>query len=339
MVPVPELRFPAGGEILMENAGVASGFATGNVPDLWDRAVADRVTAALDPRAHGRMTEWLDVLRGLPAVSPSRLILDAGTVAIGAPGDVDGETRGRIERGLRALGPWRKGPFEVFGIRIETEWRSDMKWDRLAAHIEPLAGRRVLDVGCGSGYHVLRMAAEDAVKVTGIDPSPLYVLQFHALQRFASVPDVAVLPLALDDLPAEGSFDTVFSMGVLYHRRSPLDHLLQLRGQLGRGGQLVLETLIVEAEAGYALVPEGRYARMRNVWMIPSPGTVSMWLRRCRFTGVHCIDVTPTGKTEQRRTGWMPFESLAEALDPDDPTRTVEGHPAPVRAIFLASAD
>ncbi|MEA3411855.1 MAG: tRNA 5-methoxyuridine(34)/uridine 5-oxyacetic acid(34) synthase CmoB [Pseudomonadota bacterium] len=336
MVPLPEFRVDTGGEAV-----------TGHGPGLpklappianWGEAVSHRVAAALGPGAHGRMTEWMNVLRELPAITPSRLVLDAATVTIGAPGEVDGETQGRLEQCLRALRPWRKGPFEVFGIPIDTEWRSDMKWDRLSAYIEPLDGRCVLDVGCGSGYHVFRMAGKDAGQVVGVEPSSLYVMQFHALRRYASVPQVTVLPLALEDLPADGSFDTVFSMGVLYHRRSPLDHLLHLRGQLRRGGQLVLETLVVEGQAGHALLPEGRYARMRNVWMIPSPDTVTMWLRRCRFADVRCIDATPTRETEQRQTDWMPFESLTEALDPDNPALTVEGHPAPVRAVFLARA-
>ncbi len=37
---------------------------------------------------------------------------------------------------------------------------------------------------------------------------------------------------------------------------------------------------------------------------------------------------------EQRRTPWMDFESYAEFIDPDDPARTVEGYPAPIR-VFL----
>ena len=148
-----------------------------------------------------------------------------------------------------------------------------------------------------------------------------------------------VLPLALEQLPAEMRvFDTVVSMGVLYHRRSPLDHLLELRGCLRSGGQLVLETLVVEGDAGRVLVPEGRYTRMRNVWFLPSCDALQRWLRRCGYVDVRLADVTRTTVAEQHSTGWMTFQSLADFLDPADPTRTVEGLPAPTRAIVVATA-
>lgn len=59
-------------------------------------------------------------------------------------------------------------------------------------------------------------------------------------------------------------------MGVLYHRRSPLEHLWQLKDQLVQDGELVLETLVVEGDENTVLVPGDRYAQMRNVYFIPS---------------------------------------------------------------------
>ncbi|NOY63671.1 MAG: tRNA 5-methoxyuridine(34)/uridine 5-oxyacetic acid(34) synthase CmoB, partial [Gammaproteobacteria bacterium] len=138
--------------------------------------------------------------------------------------------------------------------------------------------------------------------------------------------------------PGLRAFDTVFSMGVLYHRRSPMDHLLELRGSMRRGGELVLETLVVDGEQGYALLPERRYAKMRNVWFLPSCATLELWLRRCGFSNVRVIDVTATTCDEQRATPWMKFESLQDFLDPNDPSLTIEGLPAPCRAIVLADA-
>jgi tRNA (mo5U34)-methyltransferase len=132
-------------------------------------------------------------------------------------------------------------------------------------------------------------------------------------------------------------FDTLFSMGVLYHRRAPLDHLRDLHRLLRPGGELVLETLVVEGQAGQILVPAGRYARMRNVWSIPTPGTLETWVAECGFRGARVVDVTATTRLEQRSTEWMRFESLAEALDPVDPGRTLEGLPAPRRALLIAS--
>jgi tRNA (mo5U34)-methyltransferase len=233
--------------------------------------------------------------------------------------------------------PWRKGPFELFGVHIDTEWRSDWKWDRLAGAIDSLEDRRVLDVGCGSGYHCWRMAGAGATEVIGIDPTPLFVVQFWALQKYLRQDHVWVLPLGIEHVPRKlRAFDTVFSMGVLYHRRSPLDHLQELQDCLRPGGQLVLETLVIEGGPGDTLVPEGRYARMGNVWFLPSCDTLVGWLRKLGFTDPAVIDVNVTSTQEQRATEWMTFHSLRDFLDPEDPARSVEGHPAPRRAILTA---
>ena len=151
------------------------------------------------------------------------------------------------------------------------------------------------------------------------------------------IPAAWHLPLALEELPAKlEGFDTVFSMGVLYHRRSPIDHLLDLKDTLLRGGELVLETLVVEGDAQQVLVPEDRYAMMRNVWFLPSVPALELWLRRAGFVDVRCVDVSTTSVEEQRATDWMRFQSLPDFLDPADHSRTVEGLPAPTRAVLLA---
>jgi tRNA (mo5U34)-methyltransferase len=164
-------------------------------------------------------------------------------------------------------------------------------------------------------------------------------MQFLAVSHFLRVPGVAVLPVALEDLPEDMTgFDTVFSMGVLYHRRSPMDHLLDLRRLLRPGGELVLETLVLDGAGDRILVPSGRYARMRNVWFIPTPRMLLTWLGRCGYDRARVVDMTGTTREEQRSTDWMRFQSLRECLDPEDPTRTLEGYPAPCRGIFVARA-
>ncbi len=240
---------------------------------------------------------------------------------------------------LLQLAPWRKGPFDIGGVHIDAEWRSDLKWQRVEDAIAPLTGRRVLDVGCGNGYYALRMAESGAAAVLGIDPTLLYVMQFLAVTAHLPAKPVAVLPLRLHELPdACHAFDTTFSMGVLYHQRSPLEHLRQLRGTLRRGGQLVLETIFMPGEESHACTPPDRYARMKNVWLLPSLAELSTWLRRSGFRDVEVVDTSITTSEEQRSTEWMSFESLADALNPEDPTRTVEGWPAPRRAIVTATA-
>ncbi|WP_054773231.1 tRNA 5-methoxyuridine(34)/uridine 5-oxyacetic acid(34) synthase CmoB, partial [Methylogaea oryzae] len=271
------------------------------------------------------------------AIAASSVDLNADALRIGAPGDCDEAQRSAIEQALRQLHPWRKGPYDIHGIPIDTEWRSDWKWQRLADHIAPLDKRLVLDVGCGSGYHCWRMLGAGARRVIGIDPTLLSVMQFLAVKHFAGDYPVDVLPLGIDDVPPDlQAFDTVFSMGVLYHRRSPMDHLLELKGCLKPGGELVLETLVIDGGLGQVLVPEGRYAKMRNVWFIPSCATLESWLKRCGYREVRLVDLCRTSTDEQRSTDWMRFHSLADFLDPANPELTCEGLPAPTRAVFLA---
>ena len=282
----------------------------------WRAVLEPRLAERLSPAAHGDMPAWLEALRGLPAATAA-------------------DSRDRLQR----LAPWRKGPFRLDGIEIDAEWRSDLKWARLSGEIAPLAGRRVLDVGCGNGWYALRMCEAGAAVVIGIDPTLLYVVQFLAVSRFVDPGCAFVLPLRLEELPREShAFDTTFSMGVLYHQRSPLDHLRDLRGTLRRGGQLVLETIVLPGEESCARTPAGRYARMRNVWLLPTLAELRTWLERTGFRDVDVIHTAVTTTDEQRSTEWMPFESLADALDPARPGRTVEGWPAPRRAIVLAIA-
>jgi len=281
------------------------------------------------PDAHGHMTRWQQALLALPA-----LAVDA--VAFGPTVTIVGRTtrfeHQALEAQLLALQPWRKGPFNLFGVQIDTEWRSDWKWQRVLPHLPPLCGQRILDVGCGNGYFGWRMLEAGAALVVGVDPTLLFCMQHRAINRYIRSDRNWVLPLRFEELPA-ATFDTVFSMGVIYHRRDPMEHVERLCRHVAPGGTLVLESLVMTD--GTDLLNPGRYARMRNVWTIPALATLTDWLKSAGCADVRIADVTPTTTGEQRRTAWMRFESLAEALHPSDPARTVEGHPAPVRAIVL----
>jgi tRNA (mo5U34)-methyltransferase len=303
----------------------------------WAGVLDEQLAAGLSHKRYGDLSRWLESLAALPDLVPDHVSLDTARVGAGTDTPVNEATRAQLREALMGLHPWRKGPFELFGVHIDTEWRSDWKWDRLAGAIDSLEDRRVLDVGCGSGYHCWRMAGAGATEVIGIDPTPLFVVQFWALQKYLRQDHVWVLPLGIEHVPRKlRAFDTVFSMGVLYHRRSPLDHLQELKDCLRPGGQLVLETLVIEGGPGDTLVPEGRYARMGNVWFLPSCDTLVGWLRKLGFTDPAVIDVNVTSTQEQRATEWMTFHSLRDFLDPEDPARSVEGHPAPRRAILTA---
>ncbi|MWV15790.1 tRNA 5-methoxyuridine(34)/uridine 5-oxyacetic acid(34) synthase CmoB [Pseudomonas sp. L-22-4S-12] len=282
---------------------------------------------------HGDLQRWYAAVQSLPALQAERRELRE---QLRLDGPCDEASRAQLLGALQGLIPWRKGPFDLFGVHIDTEWRSDWKWARVAPHLD-LRNKRILDVGCGNGYYLWRMLGAGAGSVVGVDPNWLFLNQFLAVKRY--LPDLPAwhLPLALEELPGKlEGFDTVFSMGVLYHRRSPIDHLLELKDCLRKGGELVLETLVVEGDAQQVLVPEDRYAMMRNVWFLPSVPALELWLRRAGFVDVQCVDVSVTSVEEQRATDWMRFQSLPDFLDPADHGRTVEGLPAPTRAVLVA---
>ncbi len=301
----------------------------------WLRETWRRAEARLRDHPHGDLPRWRAALEALPDVATSAA-LDRPAPRLGAPAP----NPERLRDALMVLHPWRKGPLELGGVTIETEWRSDWKWARVAPHVD-LHGARVLDIGCGNGYFGLRMLGAGAELVVGFDPTLVFVLQHLACRHFSGDLPSCVLPLGIEDLPpGPAGFDCAFSMGVLYHRRDPLAHLRRIRRLLKESGStLVLETLVLPRHSrGELLVPEGRYARMRNVWAIPGTRRLEEWVSRAGFFDVEVVDVTPTTTLEQHTTEWMRFESLEQALDPRDSSKTIEGLPAPVRAVVIARA-
>ncbi|MEH6533829.1 MAG: tRNA 5-methoxyuridine(34)/uridine 5-oxyacetic acid(34) synthase CmoB [Photobacterium frigidiphilum] len=285
---------------------------------------------------HGDMGRWIRALKKFPTDKPDIIDIKNEVSVRYEDGIANGEQK-RLESLLRLLHPWRKGPYNMHGIHIDTEWRSDWKWDRVLPHISPLQGRSVLDVGCGNGYHMWRMLGEGAELAVGIDPSNLFLIQFEAIRRLMGNDNRAfLLPLGIEQLPELKAFDTVFSMGVLYHRRSPLDHIIQLKNQLRKDGEVILETLVIEGDENAVLVPTGRYAQMHNVYFFPSAKALKVWMEKCGFVDVRIVDESVTTTDEQRSTDWMTNNSLPEYLSLDDPTKTIEGYPAPKRAILVA---
>lgn len=304
----------------------------------WYQYLENAVNRRIQEYTHGELSLWRDLIAELPDIPIKNINLKDG-VKLTASTNLRSVEVANLTEQLKTLHPWRKGPFDLFGIQIDTEWRSDWKWDRIIPHISSLKNRTVLDVGCGNGYHCWRMIGEEARLVIGIDPSQKFLAQFTVLQHFLKLENCHLLPIGVEDLPdslEKNGFDTVFCMGVLYHQKSPILLLQKLLNQLNKGGELILETLVVDGDRNTVLVPSARYAQMRNVWFLPSTAALELWLKKCGYTSVETIDVNTTTIEEQRSTDWMTFHSLQNYLAPKDHTKTIEGYPAPKRATIIA---
>lgn len=324
----------------------------------WLQEAASCSDNLVNQTVHGHLQEYHGILQqiwSLKAKTPGSSTYTTSNGALGLPwfdpiqpGTPESQT---LLEHLEQLKPWRKGPWSFGPVEIQTEWRSDWKWNRVAQAFPPqgLKDKRILDVGCGSGYHLWRMHQEGAELALGVEPFLLSVAQFYATYPILTGSDQLgseswpspplpplVLPLTLEQCPRFSWFHLVFSMGVLSHRRSPFDHLADLKTQLEPGGQLILENLVIDGKAGEVLVPRGRYAKMRNVWFIPSALELKGWLEKAGFRNPQIIDISTTSTEEQKRTPWMEFESLEDFLDPLDQTKTIEGYPRPQRAVLTA---
>ena len=282
----------------------------------------------------GDYPRWFDAYSNLPSIESIEVNTESN--AITCKSKESKLVKQPLEESLQQLIPWRKGPFNLFDCYIDSEWQSQMKWNRIEKSIPELANKIVLDVGCGNGYYMFRMMKHHPYLLMGIDPGLLQIMQFWSVEKYINS-GACILPIAMENMPKPlNCFDVVFSMGVLYHRKSPIHHIMELASTLTPGGHLVMETLVVDGDVSTCLLPTGRYAQMRNVWFLPSVAMLTIMLKRNGFENVKCIDVSTTTTNEQRTTKWMKFHSLKHFLN-DDQTKTIEGYPLPKRATLVAN--
>ncbi len=233
--------------------------------------------------------------------------------------------------------PWKKGPFQLFDLAIDAEWRSDMKWERIVPFLPNLENKTILDVGCNNGYFLFRMAQHNPRLALGIDPVLPMQAQFDLIQNYARRDNLKFELFGVEHLPLfKNMFDVIFHMGIIYHHRHPIQQLLDIRESLVPGGVAFLETIGIPGDESYALFPEDRYARMGNTWFVPTMSCFINWAKKAKLINVEIVADTLLTDEEQRKTSWCPppFQSLNDSLDPNDPTKTIEGHPAPRRFLI-----
>ena len=282
---------------------------------------------------------YRDILNESFKIKKPFLNLWENEIIIGSPSEISSAQLVIMKEQARNLIPWKKGPFKLFGIDINAEWRSDLKWKRIEKHLPAMAGKNILDIGCNNGYFMFKMAAHNPAFVLGIDPVIHFHTQFLFLQKFAGIPHLFHELLGVEHLPLmNDTFDLVFSMGIIYHHRNPIKQLRDIRNCLKKNGYLILETMGVPGEDSHALFPEERYAGMKNVWFIPSLSCLVNWVNKSGFKNVKILSSLPLSSKEQRLTDWCPApkKTLENFLDEKDQSKTIEGYPAPWRFCLMA---
>ncbi len=230
----------------------------------------------------------------------------------------------------KLLMPWRKGPFQVGQTYIDSEWRSNVKYNLLRPYFD-LENKRVADIGCNNGYYMFRMLEDNPKLLVGFDPSPLYKTQFDFINHFVKSEIVYEL-LGVEHLEFyEEKFDTIFCLGVLYHRSDPVAMLKSLYKGLDDKGEVILDTFYIEGEEEMALCPESSYSKIPNIYFVPTIKALKNWCLRAGFNSFEVLQTSVTEADEQRKTEWIEGQSLEDFLDPNDSTKTVEGYPAPAR--------
>lgn len=272
-----------------------------------------------------------EVVEALPELECEVSLGD--TIKIDAPFD-----KAKIYADAKALMPWRKGPFALGELFIDTEWRSSVKYNLLRPYFD-LKDKRVADIGCNNGYYMFRMLEDAPKAVVGFDPSPLYKTQFDFINHFIKS-DITYELLGVEHLEFyEEKFDTIFCLGVLYHRSDPVAMLKQLYKGLDKRGEVILDTFYIEGEEEIALSPKSSYSKIPNIYFVPTISALKNWCLRAGFESFELLETRITDASEQRKTEWIEGQSLEDFLDPEDATKTVEGYPAPARVYIRLIKD
>ncbi|RXJ76140.1 tRNA 5-methoxyuridine(34)/uridine 5-oxyacetic acid(34) synthase CmoB [Arcobacter sp. F155] len=289
-----------------------------------------------DCRKWKNVEPWYNQLLKVFDLHKEKLHVDYGDwFTIGKREDLTDSEFALIEETAQKLIPWRKGPFNLFGLEIDSEWQSNIKYNLIRPHFN-LKDKVVADIGCNNGYYMFRMLEDKPKRLIGFDPSALTLHQFEFVNHFVKS-DIIYEMLGVEHLEYYNhKFDFIFMLGVLYHRPDPVGTLKSLARGLNSKGEILIDTFMIDGEDEICLTPDKRYSKIPNIYFIPTIPALRNWLSRAGFEDIEVIATTTTTSEEQRKTKWSFDQSLEDFLDPEDPTKTVEGYPAPKRVYMKA---
>jgi len=276
---------------------------------------------------------YQEAIKALPEYSNVKVTL-GDRVAFQIP-DLSNDAAEQIKQTALLMKPWRKGPFQFNALFIDSEWQSQIKYNLLEPYFD-LKDKVVGDIGCNNGYYLFRMLTQKPKKLIGFDPSAIYYSQFQFINHFVKS-DIVYELLGVEHVEFyEHKFDTLFCLGVLYHRSDPVAMLKSLFKGLNKGGELILDTFMIDGEEEICLTPKDRYSKIPNIYFVPTIPALINWCHRAGFETVEVLQTMKTEYNEQRKTEWIDTQSLEDFLDPNDPSKTVEGYPAPKRVYIKA---
>ena len=278
----------------------------------------------------------MEALKNIQSINTDNLKCELKDwVTIGDNQTLDRNEFKLLEESVKKLIPWRKGPFSLAGLNIDSEWKSNKKYNLLRPYFD-LKDKIVADVGCNNGYYMFRMLEDNPKRLVGFDPAPHFNIQFNIVNHFVKS-DIKFELLGVEHLEYyEHKFDFIFMLGVLYHRSDPISSLKSLNRALNKGGEIIVDSFMIDGDQEICLTPYDRYAMIPNIYFIPTVNCFKNWLNRAGFVDIELIEITTTDSDEQRVTPWTFEQSLDNFLDENDKTKTVEGYPAPKRAYLKA---
>ncbi|MEL7036634.1 MAG: tRNA 5-methoxyuridine(34)/uridine 5-oxyacetic acid(34) synthase CmoB [Cyanobacteria bacterium J06592_8] len=294
----------------------------------------ERQTKKFDPRTR---LYW-EAVQAIQDIQSQEFDFSGSVVKVGEANQLSSEQQQRFDQTLKVFCPWKKGPFELFGTLIDAEWRSDWKWERILPYIQPLKNRNIADIGCHNGYFMFRMVPQKPNCVIGFEPYAKHFWNFQLIQNIVQQEMLHFELLGVEHIHLYPDFfDTIFCLGILYHHTDPVGLLRKLHKALKKNGEIIIDCQGIPGDLPVALTPQKRYAQARGIWFLPTQLALENWMIRAGFSNVNCFFAEPLSTEEQRRTSWADIDSLSEFLNPQNPSLTVEGYPAPWRYYAIAN--
>ena len=287
-----------------------------------------------------KKSPWSDLyskIENLNILKTSEIKLDQDIIKIGKNSDLSASESCKLKQILQELIPWKKGPFSFFGFNIDSEWRSQIKWNRIQQYRSSLENKVVADIGCNNGYFMFRMAAENPSRVIGFEPHIKLKITYNLLQQAAKVKNLYFEPFGLEYINLYPNyFDTIFFLGILYHHQNPVEILKNIYKSLKKGGELIIDCQGISGDESLAYIPEKAYAGAKGMCFLPTKKALETWVRKSGYKKQKCFYAAPLSINEQRSTPWAPIKSLKEHLQANDHSKTIEGYPAPWRFYIIA---